>query len=200
MSCDPNAPDYDPTLSMCTPAVLDPKQQQITLLQAQLVSQQQATALALQKQQQDDAAASAASQASIQQQLSAAQTSASSTVWQSVSNMNLNNVCSALNKNSADTKASNSPQVISKFSDINVSQMCAANPTFSGVGVSTSSIQTSKLSSDKVAPYCNAKAISSASYQTEQCVCNQFSAAPILHVASSSGILGSTTGYYCSAN
>ncbi len=187
---------------------IDPNVMQIQILQQQLQQQQQQSLVESQRAQAAQQASSVQAQNDMQQQLVNAQTTATSTLWQNISSMNLQKMC--LNAKSDSNNKNNDVQIISNFSEINVGQMCAAvnNDTISAgysIPISSAIIQNKKLTdNDNVISYCNPSAVSNSKYQKEQCVCNQFGPNPVLHNATvkEGGIAGvgatTVTGYYCS--
>ena len=187
---------------------MDPNLMQIQILQQQLQQQQQQSLIESQRSQAAQQASSAQAQNDIQQKIVNAQTTATSTVWQNISSMNLQKMC--LNAKSESNQKNNDVQIINNFSEINVGQMCAAvnNDNIAAgysIPISSAIIQNKKLTdNDNVIPYCNPSAVSNSKYQKEQCICNQFGPNPVLHNATvkEGGIAGvgatTTTGYYCS--
>ena len=206
-----------PSASNAPSRAMDPHAMQIQILQQQLQQQQQNS---LVQQQQMQEAANIA-QASMQDQLknaqSTAQLTATSTVWENISSLTLEEVCAKLpntgeyGAGSSKLKSGSESQSIDQVSDITINKMCAAvksgnNIAEYSIPLSNSAIQTVRLTEgDRVVSYCNPNATNAGSYQTEQCVCNQLGPNPILHTASvkSGGAFGvgatTTTGYYCLA-
>jgi hypothetical protein len=213
----PNQSMMSNTPSLSSPSMIDPSQMQIRILQQQLTQLSQQNAATVQQMQEAANAAQSNMQTQIQNAQTTAQKSAQTTIWQNVSSYKLSEICDQVVLNSPNSITGNvtgkiAAQPIINFTDIGIKQMCASINTSSNVGsypipVSSSTIQTVRLTdNDKQVPYCNPGAISSSSYQTEQCVCNQTGVTPILHTATvkTGGVAGigatTVTGYYCANN
>ena len=208
-----------PSASNAPSRAMDPNAMQLQILQQQLQQQQQ-NCLVQQQQMQESANVA---QASMQDQLKNAQDSAqltaTSTVWENISSLSLEEVCAKLpntgefstGSSKLKLKSGAEAQSIDQVSDITITKMCAAiksgnNVAEYSIPLSNSAIQTVRLTeNDRAVSYCNPDATNAGSYQTEQCVCNQLGPNPILHTASvkSGGAFGvgatTTTGYYCLA-
>jgi len=130
-----------------------------------------------------------------------------SQVWNGLPNMKISDMCTKVNpKFKYNTKV----PVVQQINKLNISDVCnslsAGSPiaNIQQIKQTNTLISTDPIESDNIVPFCNPNAISSTNYQTEACVCNQFSALPILHEGTVTKNLGnkniSLSGYYCSAN